>query len=137
MSLQAPKSFFGGTFFGGEFFEQKAYGQAHGPAGYVPIPFKTRPPSQRDLQRSRGQFQVLITAGELIELVASRHLDDEDLLSDLKREFAARFMEWLPEYAADARRERARLVAERDQRRSAEAKALDEWLKRRQKQLRH
>ena len=135
MSLQAFKSFFGGTFFGGEFFEQKAYGTL--PLGVIPATLKARTRTRRDVLRGRGFFQVLITAEKLIELVAARHLDsdDQEAISDLHREFTERFMEWEQKYASDMAAELERQRAERDRKRAAEAKELADWIQRRQRKL--
>lgn len=121
----APVSFFAGGFFDGGYYPKPHRGQ-------IPWHLKTPGPSLQDFRRSRGRFQVEITAEELIAKVAARYLDDDGgFMADLMQEFAERYMDWEPGYAAAARRELDSQIAERDRRLAAEAHERSEWLRRR------
>jgi hypothetical protein len=123
----APVSFFAGGFFSGGYYPKPHRGQ-------IPWHLKVPGPTLRDLHRSRGRFQVEITAEELIAEIASRYLDDDGgFIADLMQEFAARYMDWEPQYAAMARRELDRQIAARDRRLAAEAKAREDWMYRRKR----
>jgi hypothetical protein len=92
--------------------------------------------TKEDALRKRGEFEVDITAAELIKRVAARHLDSDDatLIVDLISEFKQRYMRWQQSYIADALGERDRMIAQRAERIRKEEKARQEWLDRRQKQ---
>jgi hypothetical protein len=79
------------------------------------VALRVRTTTLLDLKRSRGKFQVEITAEELIEVVVALHLDSPDdvLLEALRQHFEELYIDWLPRYATDAMQMRTRLKKQR------------------------